>query len=127
MSKNPRSSTDLTLFERCCAHLQAPKEPGICRRFSAVPPRSDTSSPISRTIACNSEESLKTLSSGSGRDLLVEFEHGHTPGLIRLASMELELARLFGDREVELRTYEDLSRYFRDEVRATATPLYDAA
>jgi predicted nucleotidyltransferase len=64
---------------------------------------------------------------GSDVDLLVEFEHGRTPGLIRLASMELELARLFGDREVELRTYEDLSRYFREEVRATATLLYDAA
>jgi predicted nucleotidyltransferase len=60
-------------------------------------------------------------------DLLVEFEDGRVPGLIRLAGMELELAPLFGGREVELRTYEDLSRYFREEVRAAAEPVYVAA
>lgn len=60
-------------------------------------------------------------------DLLVEFETGRTPGLIRLAAMELEFSGLVGGREVELRTYGDLSPHFRDEVRATATPLYDAA
>jgi uncharacterized protein len=60
-------------------------------------------------------------------DLLVDFEPGHVPGLIRLAGMERELSPLFGGREVELRTYGDLSRYFRDEVRAEAVPLYDAA
>lgn len=65
--------------------------------------------------------------SDSDVDLLVEFEPGRIPGLLRLAAMELELGRLLGNREVELRTYEDLSRFFRDEVRATATPLYDAA
>ena len=60
-------------------------------------------------------------------DLLVEFQAGRTPGLIRLAGMELELSSIFGGRQVELRTYEDLSRYFRDEVRASAAPLYVAA
>ena len=50
-----------------------------------------------------------------------------TPGLLRLAEMELELADLFGGRDVELRTYEDLSPYFRDRVRSTATTIYDAA
>jgi predicted nucleotidyltransferase len=60
-------------------------------------------------------------------DLLVEFEPGRVPGLIRLAAMELELSPLFGGREVELRTYADLSRHFRDRVRAEAVALYDAA
>jgi len=60
-------------------------------------------------------------------DLLVEFEPGRTPGLMRLAAMELELSELFEGREVELRTHEDLSRLFRDEVRAAAQPLYVAA
>lgn len=60
-------------------------------------------------------------------DLLVEFEPGRVPGLIRLAGMELELSPLFGGREVELRTYADLSRHFRDRVRAEAVALYDAA
>ncbi len=60
-------------------------------------------------------------------DILVEFEVGSTPGLIRLARMELELETLFGGRNVDLRTYGGLSRYFRDEVRKTAELVYDAA
>ena len=64
---------------------------------------------------------------GSDIDLLVEFEPDRIPGLIRLAGMELELSSVFGGREVDLRTYEDLSRHFRDEVRASAAPLYVAA
>jgi uncharacterized protein len=58
-------------------------------------------------------------------DLLVEFAQGRTPGLIHLAKMELELESLLG-REVELRTYEDLSRFFRDDVAAQARTLYAA-
>lgn len=57
-------------------------------------------------------------------DVLVEFEPGHVPGFIRLAGMELELKGLFGGRKVDLRTPEDLSRYFRDEVVATTVVLY---
>ena len=57
-------------------------------------------------------------------DLLVEFEPGHIPGLLALASMELELADLLGGRRVDLRTAEDLSRYFRDEVLRTAEVQY---
>ena len=56
-------------------------------------------------------------------DLLVEFEEGRTPGLLRMA--ELELGAVLG-REVELRTYEDLSGYFRDDVRSQACGLYAA-
>lgn len=59
-------------------------------------------------------------------DVLVEFEQRRTPGLLRLAAMELELGDLLG-REVELRTYEDLSRHFRDQVQASAEELYAAA
>lgn len=58
-------------------------------------------------------------------DVLVEFEVGRTPGLLSLASMELELGELVG-REVELRTIEDLSRHFRDDVMASAQELYAA-
>ncbi len=59
-------------------------------------------------------------------DLLVEFETGHTPGLLGIASIELELERLL-DRRVDLRTPADLSQYFRDIVTAEARPIYDAA
>ena len=49
-------------------------------------------------------------------DLLVEFEPGATPGLLGMASIEAELSELLGGRRVDLRTSEDLSRYFRDDV-----------
>ena len=58
-------------------------------------------------------------------DVLVEFESGHVPGFIRLARMERELSELIG-RKVDLRTPEDLSRYFRDQVVAEAEVLYAA-
>jgi hypothetical protein len=60
-------------------------------------------------------------------DLLVDFEPGATPGLMRMAAMERELEELLGGHEVEMRTAADLSRYFRDEALASAVPVYDAA
>lgn len=57
-------------------------------------------------------------------DVLVDFMPGHTPGFFRLFEMEEELSGLFGGRKVDIRTPEDLSRYFRDEVIATAEVQY---
>jgi uncharacterized protein len=59
-------------------------------------------------------------------DLLVEFEPGHIPGLLALSSMEIELSGLMGGRKVDLRTANDLSRHFRDEVLRTAEVQYAA-
>ena len=59
-------------------------------------------------------------------DILVEFEAGHTPSLFGIAGMEIELSELLG-RKVDLRTAEDLSRYFRDEVVALAVVISEAA
>ncbi len=60
-------------------------------------------------------------------DVLVEFEPGKEPGLIKLAGMEFELADLLGtEQEVDLRTPEDLSQYFVKGVLAAAEPLYAA-
>ena len=56
-------------------------------------------------------------------DVLVEFEEEHIPGLFRLVGMERELSEIIG-RKVDLRTAEDLSRYFRDKVVAAAEPIY---
>ena len=53
-------------------------------------------------------------------DVLVEFEPARTPGLLGVARIELELSELFAGRKVDLRTPEDLSRYFRQEVLDTA-------
>lgn len=56
-------------------------------------------------------------------DFLVEFEPGKTPGLFGLAEMEIELSEIVG-RKADLRTPEDLSRYFRDEVLREAKVQY---
>ena len=58
-------------------------------------------------------------------DVLVEFEPENVPGLIRLAGLERELSEAFGGRKVDLRTPEDLSRYFRDAVVAEAEVQYE--
>lgn len=58
-------------------------------------------------------------------DLLVEFEEGHTPGLFSIVRMEMELTEVLG-RKVDLRTPEDLSQYFRDEVVQNAKLQYQA-
>jgi len=57
-------------------------------------------------------------------DVLVEFQPGHVPGFFGLVDMEYELSGLFGGRKVDLRTPQDLSRYFRDEVLAQAEVQY---
>ena len=62
----------------------------------------------------------------SDLDVLVEFEPEHTPGLIRLAGMEIELSALVGGRKVDINTPLCLSRFFRDEVLAEAEPIYVA-
>ena len=64
--------------------------------------------------------------SDSDVDFLVEFEPGQTPGLIRLAGIELELSDLI-QRKADLRTPRDLSRYFRDDVLQSAIVQYDQA
>lgn len=58
-------------------------------------------------------------------DLLVEFEPDRIPGLIALAGIEIELSELLG-RKVDLRTDQDLSRYFRDAVVGEAEEQYAA-
>ena len=57
-------------------------------------------------------------------DVLVEFDPKHIPGFFGLARMERELSGLVG-RKVDLRTPEDLSRYFRDQVVAAAAVQYE--
>ena len=57
-------------------------------------------------------------------DVLVEFEPGARVGFFELYDLEQELSRILGGRKVDLRTAEDLSRYFRDEVVAHAQVQY---
>ena len=60
----------------------------------------------------------------SDLDMLVEFDPNHVPGLLTLAGMEIELSETLGCK-VDLRTAEDLSRYFRAEVISSALPQYE--
>lgn len=57
-------------------------------------------------------------------DLLVEFDRNAIPTLFDMAEMEQELSDLLGGPSVDLRTEQDLSRYFRDEVVRTAEVQY---
>ena len=59
-------------------------------------------------------------------DLLVEFEPDAIPGLIGMAAIEAALSELLGGRRVDLRTAQDLSRYFRDDVERTAEVQFAA-
>jgi predicted nucleotidyltransferase len=72
--------------------------------------------------------SLLSGSSGpdSDVDLLVEFEPKARPSLLTMAEIELELSPLLGGRKVDLRTAQDLSRYFRDKVVRSAQVQYEA-
>jgi len=56
-------------------------------------------------------------------DVLVEFLPGTRVSLMSIGRIESELEELLG-RRVDLRTPQDLSQYFREEVVASARPLY---
>ncbi|MFH1859899.1 MAG: nucleotidyltransferase family protein [bacterium] len=64
-----------------------------------------------------------TMRSDSDIDILVEFEENNIPGLITFCGTQNELSDIIG-REVDLRTSQDLSRYFRQEVEKTAEVQY---
>ena len=63
-------------------------------------------------------------SQDSDIDVLIDFMPGHVPGFFRLFDMEEELSDILSGRRVDLRTPEDLSRYFRDKVVAEAQVQY---
>ncbi len=57
-------------------------------------------------------------------DVLVEFESGRGPGFLGLARMERELSGILGGKKVDLRTPQELSRYFREKVVRAAEVQY---
>ena len=65
--------------------------------------------------------------SDSDVDVLVEFSPGHTPGYFSLFDMETELSALLRGRKADIRTSQDISRYFRDQVIREARLVYEAA
>ena len=63
-------------------------------------------------------------SANSDVDVLVRFRADRTPGLLGMARIEREMSELFGKRKIDLRTPEDLSRYFRQQVLDEAEVQY---
>jgi hypothetical protein len=63
-------------------------------------------------------------SDSSDVDVLVEFDPGARVGYLRMAAMERELSKMLGGRKIDLRTPNELSAYFRDEVLRTAAVQY---
>jgi len=60
----------------------------------------------------------------SDLDVLVEFEPSQQPGLLGLSRMAAELSAMVDGRRVDLRTPNDLSRHFREEVLRTAEVIF---
>ena len=60
-------------------------------------------------------------------DLLVCFTPDQRVGLLTMARLEREMRAFFDGRTVDLRTPDDLSPYFRDQVIADAQVLYERA
>ena len=58
-------------------------------------------------------------------DFLVEFEDDAKYGLLDIARMERELSELLG-KKVDLRTPDELSKYFRDNVVKEAEVKYES-
>ncbi len=65
------------------------------------------------------------LQQDSDIDMLVEFDDNHVPGFFALCHMENELSDLLG-RKVDLRTSQELSRYFREDVVHAAVVQYES-
>ena len=57
-------------------------------------------------------------------DVLVEFDSDNSPSYFDLVGMEQELSAAIG-RKVDLRTPQELSRYFRNRVVASAAVQYE--
>lgn len=56
-------------------------------------------------------------------DILVEFDPKHIPGFFRFVDMQDALAKSLG-REVDLKTPDDISKLFRNEVMQQSYLLY---
>ena len=79
-----------------------------------------------RRVALFGSQLKGTARPDSDIDLLIEFLPDARPTLLDLAQIEIELSQVLGGRKVDVRTAEDLSPYFRDEVVRTAEVQYVA-
>lgn len=66
----------------------------------------------------------KDFTDESDVDVLVEFEVGKKPGYLGMARLAEELSQMLGNRKADVRTPDELSRYFRDDVVSHARVAY---
>ncbi len=99
---NPLSKLDKAILTRICQRHQ------ICR------------------LSLFGSQLKGTAGPDSDIDLLVEFFPNARPTLLDMAQIEIDLSEALGGHKVDLRTPQDLSRYFRDEVVRTAEIQYVA-
>ena len=76
-----------------------------------------------RTLALFGSYLHGTARAGSDLDLLVEFQAEARVGLFQLAQMQMNLTDILG-RKVDLRTAQELSRHFRQQVQGEAQVIY---
>ena len=79
-----------------------------------------------RRLALFGSQLKGTARPDSDIDLLVEFFPDAHPTLLDLAQIEIDLSQALGGRKVDVRTPQDLSHFFRDEVVRTAQVQYVA-
>lgn len=57
-------------------------------------------------------------------DILIEFDTNYIPGFIRLANIQRKLSDLLDGKNIDIRTPNELSPYFRDKVLEAAEVQY---
>lgn len=57
-------------------------------------------------------------------DILAQFEEGQAPGLFEMVSLEEKLSAIFHGYAIDLKTPQELSRYFRSKILEEAEVIY---
>ncbi|HEY2810023.1 MAG TPA: nucleotidyltransferase family protein [Rhabdochlamydiaceae bacterium] len=92
-------------------HLQKNKINSFCKKYHIV------------YLALFGSVLTPSFKKKSDVDVLVRFEKKHVPHLFNLIKMESELSAIIG-YPVDLKTPNDLSPYFRNDVLAKAKTIY---
>lgn len=77
-----------------------------------------------RRLSLFGSQLKSTAGPDSDIDLLVEFDPDAHPTLLDLAQIEIEFSAALGGKKVDVRTPEDLSHFFRNEVLHMAEVQY---
>ncbi|PIR25308.1 MAG: nucleotidyltransferase [Deltaproteobacteria bacterium CG_4_10_14_0_2_um_filter_43_8] len=68
----------------------------------------------------------KKFNTESDIDILIEFCEDKTPSLFTLSQFEMELEKKIPGRKIDVKTPQELSSYFREQVQREAEVLYAA-